>query len=416
MAFYSPDQETYIIRSLQNLRIGQEAQQADLDHLTGEIRSCLDALQMALQMEGETGLHSLWYTLSKNRPWLKRLASMTLEDRQLTDIPARRVRFLSDEEFENRPQREWLIPKILPREGIALIFGVPGCGKSFLTIAWSLCIATGTPWLDHEVLQGPVAYIAAEGGFGLGPRIKAWKAFQQVEGDSGVRWFDQTLALQDAGNFNELLTAFAEDFKEPPVLVVIDTLSRCSGGADENSNTDMAKIIASADILQRRFHCTVLIVHHAGKDNDRGPRGASALIGNTETIIEVAKTEMGCRLACYKQKDAPGFEPFVLAFQSIRYNPDTDESSAVLIRGNDDDQPTLNNSETAMMTILNTAEKPLTYSEWVHAALEAGLKERTATRAIKNLMDARRAEKKGNLYMPPMRVEQEEMIFDDFEL
>jgi len=66
------------------------------------------------------------------------------------------------------------------------------------------------------------------------------------------------------------------------VLVVIDTLSRCSGGADENSNTEMARVIAAADQVQQRFHCTVLIVHHAGKDRERGPRGASSLIGNTE--------------------------------------------------------------------------------------------------------------------------------------
>jgi len=415
MALYFPYQETYIIRSLQHLRFGREPRQADLDQLTGEVRSCLDALLLTLRSKGEHRMNVLWYELSKDHPWIEHLGSLTLPDTQLTDTPTRRVRFLSDEEFENRPQREWLIPTILPKEGIALLFGTPGCGKSFLTIAWSLSIATGTPWLGHEVRQGPVAYIAAEGGFGLGPRIKAWKTFQQVEGDSGVRWFDQTLALQDSGNFNELLTAFAEDFTEPPVLVVIDTLSRCSGGADENSNTDMAKVIASADALQQRFHCTVLIVHHAGKDSDRGPRGASALIGNTETIIEVAKTEQGCRLTCYKQKDAPRFEPFALTFQTVQYDATTDESSAVLIPGNNEEPPALNSSETVMIAILNSAEKALTYGEWVSAALEAGLKERTATRAIKSLMEARQAEKKGTHYMPPLRVEQEEMIFEDVE-
>ena len=121
----------------------------------------------------------------------------------------------------------------------------------------SYCIVTGTTWHEHGVKQGQIAYISAEGGFGIGGRILARKTHHQFEGESGVQWFEETLALQDAGNFVELLTAFLEDFETVPALVVLDTLSRCSGGADENSNTDMAKIIASADMLQQRFHCTV---------------------------------------------------------------------------------------------------------------------------------------------------------------
>ncbi|MGH2478998.1 MAG: AAA family ATPase [Ktedonobacteraceae bacterium] len=263
-------------------------------------------------------------------------------------------------------------------------------------MAWALCIASGTSWLGHAVLQGPVAYIAGEGSFGIGPRLKAWKTHHRFQGDSGVCWFDEALILQDASNLSEVHTAFAEDFPEPPVLVVIDTLSRCSGGADENSNTDMAKIIAAADSIQQRFHCTVLIVHHAGKDRDRGQRGASSLIGNTETIIEVAPTDDGCRVVCYKQKDAPKFEVLFLQLQPVQYGPDEGSTSAVLIYGDTEVRPRMKPSESVMYAVL--AGKELTHTEWKKAGMEAKLGDRTARDAISALVRTGRVQKTGKLY------------------
>jgi hypothetical protein len=390
---------------LQELLAGREPAQVDVEPLTGDVRACIAALIDALRNDGVQGVRKSFLALTKDgRPWLMHLAASAAPfdaSKGDTEHPVRRIRFLPDSSFENRPPRQWLIPAILPKEGIALIFGPSGCGKSFLTMAWSLCIASGRSWLGHPVLQGPVAYIAGEGSFSIGPRLRAWKHHHQFSGDSGVRWFDEALALQDAGNYNDLVTAFLEDFEEPPVLVVVDTLSRCSGGADENSNTDMAKVIAAADMLQQRFHCTVLLVHHAGKDRDRGPRGASALVGNTETIIEVAPTDEGCRVICYKQKDATRFEPLALKLQPVQYGSTEEATSAVLIRSEAEARPRMSSSETAMYAALAGAGKPLTYTEWKKAGMEANLRERTASMAIKNLVGDGRVEKNGKLYSVP---------------
>jgi hypothetical protein len=395
-----------ITRALQELLAGREPASADIEPLTGDIRACLAALLDALHADGVQAVRKVFLALARdNRPWLIKLAASAAPGLETPEKPARRIRFLPDSEFENRPPRQWLIPAILPKEGIALLYGPPGCGKSFLTMAWSLCIATGRQWLGHPVLQGPVAYIAGEGSFGIGPRLKAWKSFHQFSGNSGVQWFDESLALQDAGNFNELVMAFEEDFETPPVLVVIDTLSRCSGGADENSNTDMAKVIAAADVLQQRFHCTVLIVHHAGKDRDRGPRGASSLTGNTETIIEVAPTSEGCRVVCYKQKDAPRFDPIALKLLQVQYGPGEADNSDVLICGDDMAQPKMKQSESAMYAAL--AGKTLTHTEWKKAGIAAGISDRTARNAISALVRAGHVQKSDKLYSIPEPLEDE---------
>ncbi len=327
---------------------------------------------------------------SNRRPELAELDKPASEQKQ------RSIRFLDDTELETRPEREWLIPGILPKAGIAMVFGPPASGKSLLVMAWSLCISRGLPWLDRPVTVGPVAYIASEGSFGLKARMTAWKLNQGIPGMSGVRWFDQTLTLQDNKNVAELLVALEEDFPEPPALVVIDTLSRCSGGADENSNTEMAKVISSADAIQQKFGCTVLFIHHVGKDAQKGPRGASVLIGNMETIIEVSPTDEGCRVSCYKQKDAPRFLPIHLQIQSVEWGQGNEENSAILIPGTDTSHIAMTHSETVMFAAL--AGKRLTYGDWVRAGVEMKLADRTAKDAIAKLKKMERVTQFGKLY------------------
>ncbi len=399
MSTFERDIDARVTRALRELLAGREPNIEDTATLTGDVKACIEALIEALHADGVQAVRQSFLALSKDRSWLMALASQAGSNTSQDGRPARRIRFLPDSEFENRPPREWLIPSILPKSGIAMVFGPPGCGKSFLTMAWSLCIASGTSWLGRSVRQGPVAYIAGEGSFGLGPRIKAWKNHHGFQGDSGVQWFDEAVVLQASSDVSETLVAFAEDFSEPPVMVVIDTLSRCSGGADENSNTEMAKVIAAADIIQQQFHCTVLIVHHAGKDKDRGPRGASSLIGNTETIVEVAPTDEGCRVVCYKQKDAPKFDPLNLKLHQIQYGPEEDDNSAILIVGSESAQVVMSKSESVMYAALQGKE--LIYSDWVQVGMGGEAKvisKSSAETAIKKLVESNRVQKIGKMY------------------
>ena len=84
--------------------------------------------------------------------------------------------------------------------------------------------------------------------------------------------------------------AWLQQFGEPE-LIVIDTLARSMGAADENSTKDMGAMIRAVDDVRDAYDCTVLAVHHTGHSSaakDRA-RGSSALLGAVDAEFKVEK-------------------------------------------------------------------------------------------------------------------------------
>ena len=71
-------------------------------------------------------------------------------------------------------------------------------------------------------------------------------------------------------------------------VVTLDTLNRALPGGDENSSEDMGRAIAAAKRIEEALDCAVILVHHGGKDQQRGPRGHSSLKAavDTELLVE----------------------------------------------------------------------------------------------------------------------------------
>src|SRR5580704_8305626 len=90
--------------------------------------------------------------------------------------------------FDGR--EEWLIKRVLPRRGLAAIYGKPGSFKSFVAMHIAMCIALGREWAGRRVAQASVVYIGAEGAAGLRKRkagyVKAWRDLPEQVGFSLV--------------------------------------------------------------------------------------------------------------------------------------------------------------------------------------------------------------------------------------
>ena len=67
---------------------------------------------------------------------------------------------------------QFLVDDLLPEGSLSMLFGDPGCGKSFIAIDIAMCVATGTSFHGKPVTKGAVIYIVGEGYRGLTQR--AW--------------------------------------------------------------------------------------------------------------------------------------------------------------------------------------------------------------------------------------------------
>lgn len=163
------------------------------------------------------------------------------EHREPTLLDRMRARLLSSDALDELPPPEWLIDGIFVKNTLAVVYGRPGAGKSFLALDFALSIATGTWWCGRQVAPGRVLYVAAEGAGGLSQRKLAWQRHKNVLTVERITWLPMAVNLLDIAQ-SEALASLSAEMKPglaaptvKPALVVIDTLARCLVGGDENS-------------------------------------------------------------------------------------------------------------------------------------------------------------------------------------
>jgi hypothetical protein len=200
----------------------------------------------------------------------------------------------------------WLVRGVIPTEGLGVIYGRPGCGKSFVVLDLGMRIAANKTWHGARVEQRTVAYVASEAGSSGTNRIVAWQ--QDHPGcRSQLRMTTATLDLRSTRNHADALIAELQRWKaagREVGLVIIDTLNRAMAGGDENSSQDMGAFIANCDYIAKGLKCFVMIVHHSGKKVAAGGRGHSSLLGAVDIEIEVTRDKDGPgKLTVTKSRD-----------------------------------------------------------------------------------------------------------------
>jgi len=207
-----------------------------------------------------------------------------------------------------------LVEDILPAESLAILYGPPGVGKTFVALDIALSVASAGVWAGYETTPGAVVYVVAEGVAGLSKRLKAWCSYHQM-GDVS-RLYLVSDAPQLRTESDQLARDLRAQIQEPIVLVIIDTLARCFLGGEENSAKDAGELIFGADNLRKELGCAVLLVHHTTKKGD-SERGSSALRGAPETMISIASVSGLMTVTCEKQKDAAQFDPIQLRLHPV---------------------------------------------------------------------------------------------------
>ena len=239
------------------------------------------------------------------------------------------------DEIKDEPV-EWLIERVIPRRGFVALYGPPGSFKSFIALDLAASIARAAPWMGQAATpseNGAVVYIAGEGHGGIGARIKACRIHHEINAGIPIYILRHQINLRSSTeDINSLMLAVAElsETRQLKIdLIVIDTLARAFGGGNENSSEDMGAFITSCGHLQQVFEAALLVIHHSGKDQAKGLRGHSSLLGAVDTELELLRFDDQPRgvVTISKQKD--GEDGVRYGFEMVEI--DIDEGSAATL-------------------------------------------------------------------------------------
>jgi len=222
-------------------------------------------------------------------------------------VTAARFKLERWSEITFEPRGEWLIKKVLPRRGLAAIYGKPGSFKSFVALHIGLSVALGRPWASRRVAQGAVVYIAAEGAGGLRKRKAGYvEDWRDLPAEVDLALVSAAPNLGAAPGDLAALIAAVETAGIKPVMIVVDTVAKTIGAADENG-TGMTAFVGNAGALAQHFDCLVLAVHHVGlgEDAQKRMRGHSSLHGalDAQILCDRREGENSTTLTLQKLKD-----------------------------------------------------------------------------------------------------------------
>jgi hypothetical protein len=210
---------------------------------------------------------------------------------QATDTVVRL--WLSEDELDRIKLPRFIVDGVIVFGETTVIYGPSDAGKTFIVVDMVMRTA------QHY----PVMYVAGEDMPGVRLRKLAWQQHYQRQPNGNFRMWQHAFSLFD----NEDVETFIQQNRYAGTkIIVFDTLSQCSIGADENSNTDMAIVMNNANRIAHEVDAAVIVIHHTTKQESSW-RGAGAIKGNSYGFLSVEKPDESIRLECIRIKNSPVF-------------------------------------------------------------------------------------------------------------
>lgn len=176
--------------------------------------------------------------------------------------------------LEGKTKVDWLVDGLFTSGGISLIVGKPKSGKSTIIRQLAKSVARGERFLERDVKQGSVLYLALE---------EQEEMLNEQFKKLGVTDADPIL-IHVGGVFGpnalEELTEYAMERR--PSLLVIDTLSLFANFKNINDYSEVNDVLAKYRKLARESGAHVAFIHHQNKSDNTGAgsiMGSNALHG-----------------------------------------------------------------------------------------------------------------------------------------
>lgn len=270
-------------------------------------------------------------------------------------LPVEKAYRLEQQKIENT----WLIKSVWAKAAVGIIGGAPKCCKSWFGLDMAVSVASGTPCLDRFAVEdnGPVLVFLAEDAIcTVRSRIDAICNHRRID----IRGLDlyvitaASLRLDLQEDQNRLKSTL-DDLR--PRLLVLDPLVRMHR-LDENSASDISRLLGFLRELQRAYDCAIVLVHHASKKHHAQPgqalRGSSDLhaFGDSNAYLARRKNRL---LLTLEHRSAMPPDPLELELIS---NPDGYRTHLQIVSDDpaNEEQPL----SYRILRVLNHSQHPMT--------------------------------------------------------
>lgn len=182
------------------------------------------------------------------------------------------------------PPQEWVVGNLIPRGGLTGIFGREKIGKSLFAYHMGMAISMDQPFIDQDVIAGPVLFFPAEENLReVQERLVALAGKHDppayvfpIGGE-----YRQDLRLDHLESWERAESAIKQT---GATTAFIDPLRETHGGS-ENDADEMAPLLKPVRQCAHDTNTAIAFIHHAGKAGSA--RGSTAIAAACDQIIEL---------------------------------------------------------------------------------------------------------------------------------
>lgn len=211
------------------------------------------------------------------------------------------------------PKNHFLVENLIPQNGITIISGQPGCGKSWIALHIMKCITSKKNVFEKfKTKCGSVLLVDGETG-----KMEIWRRVKAMKFRANKKIYiasEEEIKIDSSSGLKKIIR-FVE--REKISLVVFDPFISMHS-AEENTASEMQKVVDSLRKIQTKT--TILIIHHHRKNEDsHNPslhiRGSSAINGAIDSHIEVKSEDNDLevlQIGQYKARRGKPEKPFIV--------------------------------------------------------------------------------------------------------